>query len=243
MPGTSSEAGNTSDITQGEKTVAGTTRPWTPGGPQAKRWAADREMLVTMPTTRPTDSDVQRIYDRCAAEFAARVHAVDGRWDRTTELPGWDVRDLVHHLVHEERWTPPLLAGATMEEVGDRFEGDLLGDDPVAAFDEAAAEALAAVRADGVLGRTVHLSFGDHPGSEYVMQLSADHLVHAVDLARALGVDETVDPEVAEAVLGWFTPMEDMYREFGVIGPRVGWEPDAAAQARLLGMMGRRPTA
>lgn len=193
-----------------------------------------------------TDSDVQGIYDRCAAEFAARVHAVDGRWDDPTELPGWDVRDLVHHLVYEERWTPPMLAGATMAEVGDRFEGDLLGGDagdPVAAFDEAAAEALAAVRADGVLQRTVHLSFGDHPGLEYVMQLSADHLVHAVDLARALGVDESLDPQVTEAVLSWFGPMEDMYREYGVIGPRVGWPPGAGAQARLLGMMGRRPTA
>lgn len=194
-----------------------------------------------MSTDRLTDSDVQGIYDRCATEFAARVHAVDSRWSRPTELPGWDVRDLVHHLVYEERWTPPMLAGATMAEVGDRFEGDLLGEDPVVAFDEAAAEALAAVRADGALRRTVHLSFGDHPGLEYVMQLSADHLVHAVDLARALGVDETLDPEVTEAVLAWFGPMEDMYREYGVIGPRVEWPPGAGAQARLLGMMGRRP--
>lgn len=190
-------------------------------------------MLITM--------NVQEIYNRCGAEFATRVHAVAGRWDRPTELPGWDVRDLVHHLVHEERWTPPMLAGETMAEVGDRFDGDLLGDDPVAAFDDAAAEALAAVRADGVLERTVHLSFGDHPGLEYVMQLSADHLVHAVDLARALGVDETLEPEVTGAVLDWFAPMEDMYREYGVIGPRVDWPDGAGEQARLLGMMGRRP--
>jgi uncharacterized protein (TIGR03086 family) len=194
-------------------------------------------MLITM----LINSDVQEIYDRCAAEFTARVHAVGGRWDHPTELPGWDVRDLVQHLVYEERWTPPMLAGSTMAEVGDRFEGDLLGDDPVAAFDDAAAGALAAVRADGVLERTVHLSFGDHPGLEYVMQLSADHLVHAVDLARALGVDETLDVELTEAVLAWFAPVEGMYREYGVIGPRVEWSPGAGAQARLLGMMGRRP--
>lgn len=198
-----------------------------------KRGGPRREMLVTM--------NVQEIYDRCGAEFATRVHAIDGGWDRPTELPGWSVRDLVHHLVYEERWTPPMLAGATMAEVGDRFEGDLLGGDPVAAFDEAAADALAAVRADGVLERTVHLSFGDHPGLEYVMQLSADHLVHAVDLARGLGTDETLAVDVTESVLAWFEPMEDMYREYGVIGPRVEWHSGAGAQARLLGMMGRRP--
>ncbi len=188
-----------------------------------------------------TTMDVTQIYTRCGAEFAAQVHLVDGRWSAATPLPGWDVRQLVNHLVNEELWTPPLLAGATITEVGDRFDGDLLGDDPVAAFDEAAAEALAAVRADGALDGTAHLSYGDQPAREYVMQLATDHLVHAVDLARALGVSETLDPGLSTEVLDWFTPMEDMYRQAGVIGPRVDWPAGARAQARLLGMMGRTP--
>ena len=190
-------------------------------------------MLATM--------DTVRVYARCCEEFAARVHAVDGRWDLPTPLPGWDVRALVNHLVNEERWTPPLLAGATIAEVGDRFDGDLLGADPSASFDEAAAEALAAVRTDGALQRTVHLSFGDHPGREYVMQLAADHLVHAVDLARALGMEETLDEEVTRTVLEWFGPMEEAYRRAGVIGPRVEIPAGATARERLLSMMGRTP--
>jgi uncharacterized protein (TIGR03086 family) len=190
-------------------------------------------MLLTM--------DVTEIYRRCSAEFAPRVHAAADRWDEPTPLPGWTVRDLVHHLVYEERWAPSILSGATIAEVGDRFEGDLLGDDPVSAFDEAAAEALAAVEEDGALERTVHLSFGDFPAREYLMQLASDHLVHAVDLARALGVDETLEPEVTEAVLEWFIPQEEFYRQFPVIGPRVDWPEGAGAQAELLGRMGRRP--
>ena len=58
----------------------------------------------------------------------------------------------------------------------------------------------AAIAEPGALDRTVHLSFGDHPGAEYAMQLAADHLVHAVDLARALGLDETVDAAAAAAI-------------------------------------------
>jgi uncharacterized protein (TIGR03086 family) len=185
--------------------------------------------------------DVPQLYERCSAEFGTRVHAVDRHWADDSPLPGWTVRELVAHLVYEERWAPPLLEGATMEQVGDRFEGDLLGPDPVAAFDAAAAGALAAIRGDGVLERTVHLSFGDHPGREYVMQLAADHLVHAVDLARAIGADEAMDPGAVAAVLDWFGPMEGMYREFGVIGPRVQWPVGAGPQSRLLGMMGRTP--
>ena len=139
---------------------------------------------------------VAELFASSVAEFATRVHAVDGRWDQP---PGaaraGPSAHLVRHIVEEEVWAPPLLAGSTVAEIGDRFAGDLLGDDPVAAFDAAADAALAAVREPGAMERTVHLSFGDHPASEYAMQLANDHLVHAWDLARALGVDDALDPD------------------------------------------------
>lgn len=186
--------------------------------------------------------DVREIYTRCSAAFGERVHAVDGRWDAPTVNPGWDVRELVNHLVNEERWTPLLLGGATVEQVGDRFDGDLLGPDPVSTYEEAAAAALAAVLAEGAVEGTVHLSFGDRPASEYVLQLSADHLVHAWDLARALGTDETLDGEVVEALLAWYVEeTEALYQRIGVIGPRVEVPAGSGAQAELLGRFGRTP--
>src|SRR5919202_861884 len=103
-------------------------------------------------------------YRRAVSDFGARVWAVGAdQWDLPTPCTEWNVRVLVGHLVNEERWAPPLLAGSTIEEVGDRFQGDLLGDDPLAAWEEAAAEALAAARPD-VLGRIVHVSFGEITG-------------------------------------------------------------------------------
>ncbi len=179
------------------------------------------------------------LYTRCDAAFRARLAAVDGHWAAPTGLPGWDVRALVHHIVLEERWAPPLFAGMTIDEVGDLFDGDQLVPDPVTAARDAAGAALDAVRADGALERTVHLSFGDVPGSEYALQLAADHLVHAWDLARALGVDDTLDPDAVAAVLEWFGPTEDAYRAAGVIGPRVPVPDDADAQTRLLSAFGR----
>jgi uncharacterized protein (TIGR03086 family) len=183
--------------------------------------------------------DVREIYAVCSAGFTERVHAVGDRWKDPTPLPGWDVRELVNHLVNEERWTPPLFGGSTIEEVGDRFDGDLLGDDPVSTVDEAAAAALAAVRAEGAVEGAVHLSFGDHPGREYAMQLAADHLVHTWDLARAIGADEKLDPQAVDAVLDWFGDTEVQYREMGVIGPRVEVPAGAGPQAQLLGRFGR----
>jgi uncharacterized protein (TIGR03086 family) len=111
----------------------------------------------------------------------------------------------------------------------------------VAAFDDAAAAALAAVRVENALEGTVHLSFGDHPAREYAMQLAADHLVHAWDLARAIGADRTLDTDAVTAVHEWFASMETVYRDTGVIGPRVEIPAEADLQTQLLAMMGRMP--
>ena len=88
----------------------------------------------------------------------------------------------------------------TIAEVGDRFDGDLLGDDPLAAGREAAAEATAAV--DELLAGIdkVHLSYGDEDPGEYVRQLCADHLIHGWDLAAATGQDRTLDAELVAEV-------------------------------------------
>jgi uncharacterized protein (TIGR03086 family) len=183
---------------------------------------------------------VQDLHRRAAEDFGARVHAVgDDQWHLPTPCSDWDVRELVDHLVGEMRWMPPLLDGRTIAEVGDRLEGDQLGGDPKAAWDDAAKAAVEAVGVPGAMERTVHLSFGDLPGAEYTRQLLADLLVHGWDLARAIGADERLDPELVEACAGWFAPMEEAYRGAGAIGPRAEVAPDADAQTRLLAMFGR----
>src|SRR5262245_57367011 len=107
------------------------------------------------------------LYRHSVQSFADRVAEVrPEQWGGATPCVGWDVRALVNHVVSEELWSVPLFAGATIAEVGDRFEGDLLGEDPVTAAAEAAEDAQAAVSEVGALERTVHLSFGDTPAEE-----------------------------------------------------------------------------
>ena len=187
-----------------------------------------------------TSPPVTELYALCTDCFTSRVRQVGDRWSAPTLLPGWDVRSLVGHVVGEERWTPPLLAGATIAEVSDRFDGDLLGADPVAAYSDAAAAALEAVLAPGAMEATVHLSFGDVRGAEYAMQLAADHLVHAWDLTRALGIDATLDPTAVRPVLAWFgCGAEEAYRAAGVIGPRASVPAGSDVQDELLARFGR----
>ena len=90
--------------------------------------------------------DVIVLHKRTVEAFLERVESIgDDRWSGPTPCPDWDVRALVNHVVGEDRWTAPLLGGSTIAEVGDRFEGDLLGADPVESANDAAAEAVAAV--------------------------------------------------------------------------------------------------
>jgi uncharacterized protein (TIGR03086 family) len=185
-------------------------------------------------------ADQAALHRRAVEEFDERVRAVgDDQWELPTPCGDWNVRQLVNHLVYENRWTVPLMEGSTIAEVGDRYEGDLLGDDPKGAWAESSAEATAAVQADGALERTVDLSSGPTPATEYVSQLFADHLIHAWDLARAVGADEGLDPELVEACTDWFAKMEPLYRASGAIGERPEVPPGADAQTTLLAAFGR----
>jgi uncharacterized protein (TIGR03086 family) len=174
--------------------------------------------------------------------FATRVAAIGpDQWSRPTPCSEWDVRALVNHVVSEQRWSVPLFAGATIEEVGDKYDGDVLGDDPVLSSTEAAEDARAAVSESGAMDRTVHLSFGDTPAEEYVHQLLADHLIHGWDLAAAIGADTTIDPDALAECEAWFDDREDLYRTGGAIGPRVEIGPDASATDRIVARFGRDP--
>lgn len=182
------------------------------------------------------------LHRRTVDQFAALLDRVaDDQWHRATPCADWDVRALVNHVVGEDLWTVPLMSGATIEEVGDRFEGNLLGDDPVAAGRAACEAAVPAVASGVVAGRTVHLSFGDTPAEEYAHQLAADHLIHGWDLAAAIGADRRLDPEAVDACAAWFAEREELYRQAGAIASRPTVDAPDDPQSRLLLGFGRDP--
>jgi uncharacterized protein (TIGR03086 family) len=180
------------------------------------------------------------LYERAAAGFDHLVHRISGGcWDAATPCQGWTVRDLVNHLAAENCWVEALLGGESIEDVGDRLAGDLLGADPVAGWDTAYSAGLHAARAEGVGGRRVVLGSGPATGDEYLREVGADHLVHMWDLAVALGADDSLDSDLVREVGGWFLARESAYRAAGAIGPRPPVEHDDDPQTRLLAMFGR----
>ena len=184
--------------------------------------------------------ELETLYRRTLESWTDRVQAVAPElWDSATPCPDWDVRALVNHVVGEDLWTEELVRGATIEEVGDRLDGDLLGADPREAALDAAARAERAV-AETLPGHgKVHLSYGDEDIDEYVAQLAADHLIHGWDLAAATGGETDLDPELVTEVAAWFADREELYRAAGMVGPRS--ETTADPQSRLLSAFGRDP--
>lgn len=197
-----------------------------------------------MASPRDGGDDLVELHGRCGRRFAALVAGVGpDQWDSGTPCSEWDVRTLVHHLLYEQRWVPSLLDGLTIEEVGDRFEGDLMGDDASAwpgLLASSIEEAHAAVGQPRALDRTVHLSFGDVPGQEYVTELVTDLAIHSWDLARATGQDDALDPGTVAVLLPWAEANADLVTGSGLFGPRIDVGPDAPDDVRLLGLLGRR---
>ncbi|MFC7386994.1 TIGR03086 family metal-binding protein [Sphaerisporangium rhizosphaerae] len=175
-------------------------------------------------------------------EFGLRVGMVEGdMWGAPTPCSEWTVRDLVNHLVVEQLWVPPLLAGETVAGVGDRFAGDRLGEDPVARWTDASVAAQRALAEPGALDRDVHLSYGTVSARHYCMELTADLAVHAWDLARALGADDRVDPGVMSAAYEHLLPMKDALAGSGMFDEPVPVPADADPQTRTLALTGRHP--
>ena len=182
--------------------------------------------------------DVNTLYHRTVEAFADRVNAVkDDQWGDPTPCTEWTVRDLANHVTYENLWTAPLMEGSTIEEVGTRFDGDVLGEDPIGSALAAARAAIAAVAKSLPQGGTVHLSFGETPKEEYALQLAADNLIHGWDLAVATGGDTRMDPNLVHAIAAWFDGQEQMYRDGGAIGARRTLTGDA--QHDLLARFGR----
>jgi uncharacterized protein (TIGR03086 family) len=186
------------------------------------------------------DMDLLEQHGAAMAEFDRRVRAIpDDRWHAPTPCDEWDVRDLVNHLVYEQLWAPHLLAGETLEEVGDRYEGDQLGDDPVGVWERTSAVAREAFLRPGATEGTVHTSMGELPAAAYTQQMTVDLAIHGWDLARGAGLDEQLDERLVEELLAVWEPQQELLAASGVFAPPVDVGAEADLQTRLLAVLGR----
>jgi uncharacterized protein (TIGR03086 family) len=160
--------------------------------------------------------------------------------DLPTPDDDWDVRALLNHVVAGNWWAAELAAGKTIEDVGDRLDGDVLGPDPLASYDASAEAAGKAFEMPGALAAPCAVSYGPVPGEVYAGHRFLDVLLHGWDLAQATGQSTALDPGLVQAALDVLTPQWDALRGSGAFKTDVPVPEDGDPQTRLLAMVGRR---
>ena len=144
------------------------------------------------------EPDVLQLADRALARVVAQIGP--GQWDMI--LPGSfatrsrpeppSLRALVNYHAYDDAWVPDVLAGRTMEEAGaDKFDGDLLGDDPVGSFGDIVERACAAAARVTDLDAVAHLSFGDYTVREYFWQINQFRALRATTSPARSGWSRT----------------------------------------------------
>jgi uncharacterized protein (TIGR03086 family) len=189
------------------------------------------------------DARLPQLHRRALDATGVVVDAVTrDQWNLPTPCAGWDVETLLSHVVAGNWWAAELAAGATIESVGDRLDGDVLDGDAAAHYRQSAEAAAAVFEAPGAMDAPCAVSYGPVPGSVYAGHRFVDVLVHGWDLAVASGQEAHLDPDLAAAAYEVLSAQEEMVRSSGLFGEQLEVPADAGAEARLLAFVGRRPT-
>jgi uncharacterized protein (TIGR03086 family) len=179
---------------------------------------------------------------RKALDATARiVRNIDvGRMSASTPCEDFDVRALLNHVVSGNLWVEPLVSGKTIEEVGDQFDGDVVGDDPSAAYDASARLAGDAFARPGAMDAPVAVSYGPVPGEVYAGHRFIDVLIHGWDLAVATNQDTTIDPDLVDTCWEILRPQLELLQGSGAFGTEIDVPAGADSQTHLLAVLGRR---
>ena len=152
------------------------------------------------------------------------------------------LREIIGYHAYDDAWIPDMLAGRTMDEAGkDRYDGDLLGDDPRASFQAIVDKASDAAADLDDMSRIIHFSYGDFPARDALWHVISFRGLRAHDLAKIIGVPAELSDELATAMYDGFKPQAEQWRAMGVFRPEVMVPEDAPIQDRLLGLTGRQP--
>lgn len=187
------------------------------------------------------DVDLPEVHARSLDHARRSVAGVGAeQWDALSNCDPWTVRELVNHVVTGNYWAAELGSGLTIEGVGDRLDGDVLGTDPLRAYDDSSLVAAAVFRAPGAMEQPCAVSYGPVPGSVYCGHRFLDVLIHGWDVAVSTGQDTALDPDLVEACFAVIEPQMDMLAASGMFGNRIDLPDDAGRQAQLLGLLGRQ---
>jgi hypothetical protein len=161
--------------------------------------------------------------------------AVPAEWssNKTTTMLG-----LLANHAKDEAWVPDVIAGKTMAEVGDRWNGDLLGDNPIGNYDKLNDLATAAVKKPIADGQIAYLSYGDFPVPTFLEHTSYYRGFQAPLIAKVAGITFHMTDDLIDMLWSSVEPQIEDLRAIHVFGPPVEPPDGADRQDLLLGMTG-----
>jgi uncharacterized protein (TIGR03086 family) len=181
-------------------------------------------------------TEISERYRKVAAQFTQRVQSVPAdSWDKPAPCDGWVARDVVRHLVE---WVPGFFSGSDL-----RFPpAPSVDEDPAAAWQAVNDTLQSALDDPDMAAHEFEMRMGRVRVDTAIGQFClGDVLVHTWDLARATGLDESLDPDEVHHMFKGMEPMDDMLRQSGQFGARVPVPDDADEQTKLIAFTGRRP--
>jgi len=156
-------------------------------------------------------------------------------WDKPSPCERWTARDVVGHVTGTHEM---LATGLDEPLVAKPSEADEMA----ARWRVARDAALRALTKPGALDRVIDTPVGGRaPVGRFLNIMTTDVLVHTWDLARAVGADERLDPELVERAHKAAIPAEEVLRASGMFGPAVDLGDHAGPQAQMLAFFGRDP--
>ncbi len=165
----------------------------------------------------------------------------DDAWGRPTPCSQWSVRDVVNHVVAEHLWAPHLLRGEGLDQVGDRYDGNVLGDSPAAArraWQMAMLGSLQAWAQVEDVEQPVASSGGQHTAGEYAHQMLVDLTVHAWDVAQGGGVSVPVLTDAVGVAFAYEKPRVAEGQTAGIFAPSTRPRSDHPMD-QLVALLGR----
>ncbi len=201
-------------------------------------WLPNRRMRLDSPALTGRVGVVAALEEAYGRAIALAAELGPDDLDRPSPCAGWDVRDVLNHLLGTMRMFAIVNEGGVAGEDA----GELVGDDAHRAVQEEARYNLRTWRARDSFAGERTFPFGTFPAFAAALMNLSEVIVHTWDVAKAVGRDVPVEPAAAEMLASFYEAVPlDVYREHGAFGPLVEVPPDAPALDRLLGLLGRQP--
>ena len=183
-------------------------------------------------------SENLRTYYKSVFAFDSAMQRVPGSgWDKPSPCADWTASEVAGHVAWTlSNWASRINGGGGRPE---QAEADVAGDDPLAAWSEARDQILEALDKRRILQAVTATPVGEMSIDRALGIFHLDPLLHAWDVAQAVGIDPGVAQDHADRSLMSFSKTNDGSGIPGMFDPKREAPAHADAMTRLAAYTGR----